>query len=261
MAMQLGVRTLRPHRHPGPAARGLRNGTRLHLHHPEAPTTRHQSRRQESDSGTGLALASRPPPPSHALTAYRTGMFERARARPGDRKRHRRRIKRRLARRGLARTHPRAAVHHPQQRRHPSPLHHAGTTATDGVPAIHAAATTRRGWSIPNATAIENATSATTVRIDGPRPGDWCEGAGNDGDDMRDETENFLVLDTRPHALLIHQKKSPSCRVVRAFGWECGGPGGGRVAEFHHINSGVYGVWTGVRHPFPCTRLLRKRNP
>lgn len=65
---------------------------------------------------------------------------------------------------------------------------------------------------------------------------------GNDGDDMRDETENF-VLDTRTHTLLIHQKKSAPLVVLRELlagsvgGWET-------VAEFHHIiKSGVHGVW------------------
>lgn len=48
----LGLRIVGSHRHPSPAARRVRDRARLHLHHTQAATTRHQARGQEPHPGT-----------------------------------------------------------------------------------------------------------------------------------------------------------------------------------------------------------------
>lgn len=53
---RIGVRALRPDWNPSPAAGRVRDGSRLHLHHPQAPTSGDQGRGKEPDSGEWRSL-------------------------------------------------------------------------------------------------------------------------------------------------------------------------------------------------------------
>ena len=50
LTLRLGIRTVSPYWHTSPPSRRLRDWPGVHLHHTQAPATRDQARRQESDS-------------------------------------------------------------------------------------------------------------------------------------------------------------------------------------------------------------------
>ena len=82
---------------------------------------------------------------------------------------------------------------------------------------------------------------------------------GNDGDDMRDETENF-VLDTRTHTLLIHQKKAPLWSCCASF-WLGVSGGGRRLQSFITSSNPVFMAFGGRGPPSDSwTRPVRQRN-
>lgn len=67
----LGLRALGPYRHPGLAPRRLRDWTSVHLHHPQATTSRHKARGQESYTGMLLYFSIMLHTPPNAPTPRR----------------------------------------------------------------------------------------------------------------------------------------------------------------------------------------------
>lgn len=154
-----------------------------------------------------------------------------------------------------------------KSRTHPSPLHHPPFATTPAfLPTTSHRNNSNRWRTSSTCSSSSNKASAVNTRchrnrechISNNRPDRWAAGggnrvrAGNDGDDMRDETAD-LVLDTRTHAFTNKPKKNSSCRVARAFGWDRGvwGVGGGCSVSSHH-QTRCLGRFEGEGcHPFP----------
>jgi hypothetical protein len=68
----LGIRIVRSHRDASPPSGRLGNWARVHLHHAQAATSRHQGGREKFDPGTPtrrMAREKEDPPPIHLLTS------------------------------------------------------------------------------------------------------------------------------------------------------------------------------------------------